>query len=420
MNFTFSKRARSISMALIVLGALATLIGIFGDGSPHHQRTWANVLITGFFFLGIALGSLFFYALQNATETGWTVLVKRVYEGIIGFLPIAAVVMVIVLAAGSLGLHHIYHWMDKGLYEPYVIQGTTEYVADATREGAVANPKYDPIIANKRAFLNQPFFWLRSIAYLAVFLFAARWFRSLSLRMDHMSGETLVKTHLLKYRRSALFLVLFAVFSSTLSWDWIMSIDVHWFSTLFGWYVFSGMWVSAMVVAVIMVLYLKRKGYLPQVNSSHVHDMGKWVFAVSFLWTYLWFSQFMLIWYSNIPEEVIYFTYRIKEHPVLLWSIFGINFAVPMLMLMSRDAKRNPRFLIGVGTVILIGHWLDTMMMVMPGSVGHHFHGVGLLEAGMFTAFLGVFMYVVLNTLTKAPLTPVNHPFLEESVHHQI
>jgi hypothetical protein len=117
---------------------------------------------------------------------------------------------------------------------------------------------------------------------------------------------------------------------------------------------------------------------------------------------------------------VIYFTYRIKEHPVLLWSIFGINFAVPMLMLMSRDAKRNPRFLIGVGTVILIGHWLDAMMMAMPGSVGHHFHGVGLLEAGMFTAFLGVFMYVVLNTLTKAPLTPVNHPFLEESVHHQI
>jgi hypothetical protein len=236
-----------------------------------------------------------------------------------------------------------------------------------------------------------------------------------------MAGESLVRHHLLVYRRSALFLVFFAVFSSTLSWDWIMSIDVHWFSTLFGWYVFSGMWISAMVVSVILVLYLKRKGYLPQVNSSHVHDMGKWVFAVSFLWTYLWFSQFMLIWYSNIPEEVTYFAQRINHYPYLYFGMVAVNFILPMLLLMSRDSKRAPRLLIGVGTIIIIGHWLDTIMMVMPGSVGHHhFHGVGLLEAGMFTAFLGIFMFVVLNTLTKAPLSPVNHPYLEESIHHHI
>ncbi len=420
MNFTFSKRARSISMALIVLGALATLIGIFGDDSPHHQRTWANLLVNAFFFLGIGLGTLFFYAIQNATETAWTVLVKRIYEGVMGYIIPGAVILVIVLAAGSLGFHHIYHWMDDALYEPYVIEGTHEYVADASTPGAVANPHYDVLVAGKRAFLNQPFFWIRTLVYLGVFIFFARWFRAQSLKLDHMSGDSLVRQHLLVYRRSALFLVFFAVLSSMLSWDWIMSIDVHWFSTLFGWYVFSGMWVSAMVVAVILVLYLKRKGYLPQVNSSHIHDMGKWVFAVSFLWTYLWFSQFMLIWYSNIPEEVTYFNQRINHYPWLLWGIFLINFIVPMVLLMSRDAKRNPRFLIIVGSIILVGHWLDTMMMVMPGSVGHHFHGVGLLEAGMFTAFLGGFMYIVLNTLTKAPLTPVNHPYLEESIHHHI
>lgn len=421
MNFTFSKRARGISMALIILGAVATLVGVLGDHTDHHQRSWANLLVNGFFFLGIGLGGLFFFALQNATETAWTVLVRRVFEGIMSYVPVGAVVMVIVLAAGSMHMHHIYHWMDHTLYHEYVVgEGAEATYSDEMVEGAMANPNYDALIANKAAFLNQPFFWLRSLVYLGVFILFARWFRSKSLAMDQQSGESLVKTHLLLYRRGALFLVFFAVFSSTLAWDWIMSIDTHWFSTLFGWYVFSGMFVSAMIAAVVLVLYLKRKGYLPQVNNSHVQDLGKWVFATSFLWSYLYFSQFMLIWYSNIPEEVTYFQQRIEGHPMLLWSIFFINFAVPMVLLMSRDAKRNPRFLIGVGAIIFIGHWLDVIMMVMPGTLGHHFHGVGLLEVGMFTAFLGLFMTVVLNTLTKAPLTPVNHPFLEESVHHQI
>jgi hypothetical protein len=401
MNFSFSKRAPKLIMALIALGAVATVAGILGDHSDHHQRTWANLLVNGFFFLGISLGALFFFALQNATETAWTVLVKRIYEGIMSFIPIGAGVMVVVLAAGSLHIHHLYHWMDSSLYDP-------------------ASPNYDSIIAGKKAFLNQPFFWVRSLLYLGVFILFARWFRQQSLQMDQETGESLVKRMLLNYRRSALFLVFFAVFSSTLAWDWLMSIDTHWFSTLFGWYVFSGMWVSAMVTAVVMALYLKRKGYLPQVNNSHIHDMGKWVFAVSFLWTYLYFSQFMLYWYSNIPEEVIYFKDRIDNHTWLMWGMFFINFLVPMVLLMSRDAKRNPRFLIGVGSVIFVGHWLDLCQMVLPGALGDHFHAIGLLEVGLFLAFLGLFILTVLNALTQAPLTPVNHPYLEESVHHQI
>jgi len=229
----------------------------------------------------------------------------------------------------------------------------------------------------------------------------------------------LVKSHLKNYRRGALFLVFFAVFSSVLAWDWLMAIDAHWFSTLFGWYVFSGMWVSAMITAVIVALYLKSKGYLPQVNNSHIHDMGKWVFAVSFLWSYLFFSQFMLIWYANIPEEVTWIQTRWEHYQVLFWVTFFINFAIPMVMLISRDAKRNPRFLIGVGTVIFIGHWLDVFMIVMPGTMADHWH-LGLVEVGMFLAFLGAFVYVTLNRLTKAPLTPVQHPYLEESIHHSI
>ncbi|MBL0128475.1 MAG: quinol:cytochrome C oxidoreductase [Flavobacteriales bacterium] len=386
----------------MAVGAIATVYGVVGDHSGHHQRTWSALLVNGFFFLGISLGALFFYALQNATETAWSVLVKRVFEGIMAFLPIGAGVMVLVLAAGSMHLHHIYHWMDASLYD-------------------VNDPNYDEAMAGKQAFLNLPFYWIRTIAYLAVFILFARWFRKKSLEMDGLTGDSLLRTHLLTYRRGALFLVFFAVFSSTLAWDWLMSIDAHWFSTLFGWYVFSGMWVSAMITGVVLVLYLKRKGYLPQVNNSHIHDMGKWVFAVSFLWSYLYFSQFMLIWFANIPEEVTYFKLRIDEHPILLWTTFFINFAIPMVLLMSRDAKRNPRFLIGVCAVIFFGHWLDVNMIVMPGAAGHDFHhGIELLDLGMFVMFLGILIATVFRALARAPLTPVNHPYLEESVHHQI
>lgn len=421
MNFTLSNRARSISFGLIILGVLATVVGIMGDHTDHHQRTWANLLVNSFFFFGIGLGALFFFALQNATETAWSVMVKRVFEAIFSYLKWGWIPLVIVFAAGSMHIHHLYHWMDTTLYPEYVVmEGDHAVAAAADAPGAMANPNYDSLIAGKAAFLNQPFFWIRNIAYLVTFVFFANWFRKQSLQMDKETGDSLNKRMILNYKRSALFLVFFAVFSSILSWDWIMSIDTHWFSTLFGWYTFAGMWVSAMITAVILVLYLKRKGYLPQVNNSHIHDMGKWVFAISFLWTYLYFSQFMLIWYSNIPEEVTYFQQRIEHNPGLMWGTFFINFLVPMIMLMSRDAKRNPRFLILVGSIIFVGHWLDVNMMVMPGSLGHDFHGIGLLEVGMFLAFLGVLMFTVLKALTKAPLTVVNHPYLDESVHHQI
>ncbi|MFT3884234.1 MAG: quinol:cytochrome C oxidoreductase [Flavobacteriales bacterium] len=335
MEFTFSKRARTISMLLMAIGVVLAGIGVVGDHTEHHQESWAALFINGFFFFGIALGTLFFFALQYATETAWTVMVKRVYEGILAYLPYGAAVIVICLLAGSFGLHHVWHWMDHRVTDP----------ADVDH--------YDALIAYKKPFLNMPFFWIRVIAFLGTFIFAARWFRKQSLEMDHLTGDALVVRHKMVYRRSALFLVFFAVFSSVLAWDWIMSIDAHWFSTLFGWYVFAGMWVGGMVTAVVLVLYLKGKGYLPQVNSSHIHDMGKWVFAISFLWTYLYFSQFMLYWYADIPEEVIYFKVRIDHHPWLMWGMFFINFAVPMVLLMSRDAKRNPRFLIGVGAVDL-------------------------------------------------------------------
>jgi hypothetical protein len=204
------------------------------------------------------------------------------------------------------------------------------------------------------------------------------------------------------------------VFSSTLSWDWIMSIDTHWFSTLFGWYVFSGMWVSCMIFTLVILLWLRSKGHFAEMNQSHVHDLAKWMFAISMLWSYLWFSQFMLIWYSDIPEEVTYFVTRFRDYKVPYLVMFFINFAVPFYVMIARDAKRNVSLILPVAVLIFVGHFVDVYLLVIPGTMFNH-NVFGWMEVGMFLGFFGLFLFVTLTRLSKAPLIPVNHPFLQES-----
>ena len=287
---------------------------------------------------------------------------------------------------------HLYTWMDP------------EVVA------------HDEIIKGKSFYLNKLFFWIRTIAYLGVYYIFWRGFRKRSLEEDIQGGTEI---HFKNYKKGALFLVFFAVFSSTSSWDWLMSIDVHWFSTLFGWYTFAGIWCSSMVVLVLLTLYLKKQGYLIKVNDSHIHDIGKWIFATSFLWSYLWFSQYMLIWYSNIGEEVAYYMMRIENYKVMYFGMFVVNFVFPMLLFMSREAKRHSGILTLVGLIILAFHWVDVYIMVCAGSMGATAK-IGILEIGMVVLMTGIFIRVILNNLTKAPISPVNHPFLDESVHHEI
>ena len=395
MEFQITKKAKNVTFGLIAVGLLLTVVGIATGMGDHHFKTrlLTNGLINGFFYFALGLGALFFLALQYATETGWYASVKRVIEAVAGFIPYGiAILGLVLLTITFMDGAHIYSWMDP------------ETVA------------HDEIIQNKSAYLNKTFFWIRTVIYFFTYFYFLNGFKKRSLEEDRIGGTEL---HFKNYRQGALFLVFFAVFSSTSSWDWLMSIDVHWFSTLYGWYTFAGMWCSTMVVLVITTLYLKKLGYLKKVNDSHIHDLGKWTFATSFLWSYLWFSQFMLIWYANIGEEVTYYQMRIDNYKVMYFAMFVINFAFPMLLLMSRDAKRHVGILTVVGLIILAGHWVDVYIMVSGGSMGSQAQ-IGFLEVGMAIMLLGVFIYVVLNNLTKAPLTPVNHPFLDESLHHDI
>ena len=400
MEFSTPNKAKKITLSLIIFGAALAAIGIVTGLDDDHfaTRLLTNGLINAFFFFAIALGALFFLTLQYATETGWYASVKRVIEGVAGVLPygmglLAVILLIITLMDGA----HIYIWMDPETTNP-------------------ASHHYDAIIDGKSPYLNKIFFWIRTLVYLATYFIFWNGFRKRSLEEDRIGGTEL---HFKNYRKGATFLVFFAVFSSTSAWDWIMSIDVHWFSTLFGWYTFAGMWCSAMTVIVLTTIYLKKLGYLERVNDSHIHDIGKWTFATSFLWSYLFFSQFMLIWYANIGEEVTYYQMRIENFKVLYFTMFLINFAFPMLILMSRDAKRNYGVLTFVGIIILIGHWMDVYLMISAGSLGANAK-IGFLEVGLLLLCAGLFIRILLNNLSKAPLMPVNHPFLDESVHHEI
>jgi len=405
MEYTVSSKTKMTSIILIVVGLAALLAGIFTDHGHHtDQRFWANLLANGFFFFTISLTALFFLTIQYVSEMAWGVTTQRIFQAIMSFMPIGAIVLIVVFIASSLHMNHLYHWMQHGISDP-----NSEH--------------YDAIIAGKSAYLNIPFYWVRNILYFSVWLFFANWFRKNSLKEDSLDLSTIEDGVSPFYRKaikmSVFFIAFFAFTSMSSAWDWIMSIDVHWFSSLFGWYAFSGMWISCMIVAVVMVIFLRSKGLMKDVTDHHLHDLVKWMFAISMLWSYLWFSQFMLIWYANVPEETIYYVARFENYKLLYLGTFLVNFILPFFILISRDTKRNPIFILPVAVIIFFAHFVDVLVMILPGTMFDHGQ-LGLVEIGMFLAFLGLFIFTIMRALSKAPLATKNHPMYDESVHLHI
>ena len=377
-------------MIMIAVGVVAIVMGFMTD----KTRTWAALLQNNFYFTAMALAGTFFVAFQYVAQAGWAVGIKRVPEAMGGFLKFGMAGMIVIFL---LGHHDLYHWTHAELYDK-------------------ASPEYDHILAGKQGFLNIPFFVIRLVAYAAIWIGFTMMLRKHSLMEDQEGG-------LEHYKRSvtlsAIFIVLFAVTSSTSAWDFLMSIDAHWFSTLFGWYTFAGLFVSGLAMMAMFILYLRGRGYMNHITENHFHDVGKFMFAFSIFWTYLWFSQFMLIWYANLPEEVVYYQLRWEQFRTLWVANLLINFCAPFLILMTRDAKRQTAILWVGGSVIILGHWLDVFMMVTPGIMGKDWH-LGFVELGTMVGYLGLFIWSTLSELSKTTLVPKNHPMLQESLHHHI
>ena len=279
-------------------------------------------------------------------------------------MPIA---FLLTLGGFYFGGHDIFHWTHETLYIEFLEDGTP-------------NPKYDEVIVGKKGYLNTFGFIARMVVYFAIWFGLFLRLRKRSLAEDLEGGD---KYWTKMIGVSAFFIVFFGYSSSMASWDWIMSIDPHWYSTLFGWYVFSSWFVSGLAAMTLLIIHLRKQGYLKMINANHMHNMGLFMWGFSIFWTYLWFSQFLLIYYANISEETIYFIERISSDyyfPIMMFVLI-MNFFLPFFLLMTRESKRKTIFLQIVAIIILIGHWFDFYLMITPGILKEN-GGFGLLEIG--------------------------------------
>lgn len=397
------------SMGLIAVGVIALLYGLIvfhpfehsGHDTPvSSTRFWAVLLQNSVFFLLIVNASMFFIGFTTLAMGGWQVALRRVPEAISSVLPVLGIItFVILMAIVWGGRTDIFHWLDKE---------------------AVAN---DPILNGKKGFLNPVFFTAWSAITIFLWWFIGKKLRSFSLEsdktgpMDYETGKSWINKNILW---ASFFIVFFGLtVGSTIPWLWLMSIDAHWYSTMYSWYTFASSFVAGMSLIALYIVFLKNRGQLEYVTEEHLHDIGKFMFAFSIFWTYLWFSQYMLIWYANIPEETGYYKIRVQgPFRGIFFLNLILNFVCPLLIFMKKSPKRNWTLVTFMAVLIIFGHWIDFWQMVMPGTLGAHAE-LYPFEFGIAALFIGIIMWRVGVYFSKYPLTAINHPFLKESmIHH--
>jgi len=402
-QFIMPKRYKNISLALMAVGVLAIIALYMAHGSkndPQEQaRFWGSLLMNSVYSLLVVNASMFFICATTLAWGSWQMAFRRVSEAISACVPVIGIVCGIILFVIAFGSNHeIYHWADSKLVSS------------------------DKILLSKSGFLNKEFFALWTIFTIAAWSLLGWKMRKLSRSLDERplqsveEGKKYIWTNTVW---AAIFIVVFALtVMSSIPWLWLMSIDAHWYSTMYSWYTFASTFVAGIALITLFVVFLKNNDYLEYANQEHLHDLGKFMFAFSIFWTYLWYSQFMLIWYANIPEETTYFQPRAQGiYSGIYWLMFIINFVAPILILMSRGAKRNYTTITFMAILILFGHWLDFFQMVFPGPMPNRVPMM-LYDFGIGLGFVGLIMFLTGNALSKAPLFAKNHPFIKESIIH--
>lgn len=372
-------------VACAVIGLVSFLVGL---KSGYEKNAWSSFVINHFYFLSLALGGLFFAAIQWATSAMWSATVRRLAEAFTAYLPIALVTFLIL----AFGIHHIYEWSHST-----VVQS-------------------DPILLGKSGYLNTGFFVVRNLVALGIWLFFAKKLIGNSLAQDLSKDAALTARN---KSWAPAFLILFAITFTMASFDQIMSLDPHWFSTIFGVYCFAGLFYSTLAALCIFTIVLKRKGYLQGlVSEHHMHDIGKFMFAFTVFWAYIGFSQFMLIWYANLPEETGYFIRRMDTGwmPVSIFLLVG-KFFTPFFLLLPRDSKRNEKLLLAVAVFMLVAQWIDLMWLVQPQFFADRPH-LTWVELGVTLGFIGMFGLAVTRFLSRNSVVAIGDPRLSESVHH--
>lgn len=397
-KFQFTGIAKILSIVGVAVGVIAIVIGLMSSDHIMVERTYANLLLMGYYFTCVCAAGTFFVALQLVTQSGWSAGLLRIPQAMSSILPIASFILLVIVGLGLLTNNLYGHWNSEGLMDPN-------------------SPNYDSLVAGKEAFLNVPGFLIRQVIFMGTYCIFAVVLSKLSYKEDLEGGLNSYKK---SFKLAAIFLVIFGFTQPIWSFDTVMSLEAHWFSTMFGWYNFAAMWVCGLATIIIILILVKKAGYMAWVNENHLHDLGKLLFGFSIFWTYVWFSQFILIYYANIPEETVYFYKRWEpEFKPWFWLNILINFLAPLLLLVDRDAKRKQGLMLFVAILLLCGHWLDYYMMIMPGTVETN-RGFGFVEIGTAIGFVGLFTFLVMSKFSKHAIAPKHQPFMEESLHHEI
>ena len=387
IKFAFPDKLRTLFSIFIFIGFIIFSAGLLID----KDRAWHAFLTASLFVLFLSLGGVFFTAVQHASKAGWSVNIRRFMEGFGVYLPLGCLLSLALLFSGD----SLYSWFDKE---------------------TVAN---DPLLQHKSAYLNCSFFLIRLLVFSGIWIFFSQKLIRFSLRQDQ-TGEEKITEKSLSY--SVAFLLLMALSFSLFSFDVLMSLEPYWFSTMFGVYTFAGLFQSFIAALILLIIYFRKTGIVDKklVNENHLHDLGKFLLGCTIFWAYIAFSQFMLIWYANLPEEATYYLVR-SERPWVWLSLALIffKFIVPFLFLLPRWVKRDESALIFVSVLVLAAQYADLYWMVYP-QLDHENIRFGLLELGLLLGFIGLFLYSLFHFFSRHPLVPVQDPRQKESSSHVV
>jgi hypothetical protein len=400
-HFQTPTRYKQWSLGLMTVGLLSLIIGfiVYGGGNnPGGDRFWAALLQNSVYFLLIVNASLFFFAAHSLAMAGWVMSFRRLTEAISACVTPLGIICFVILMCLVFGGHSgLYEWVDKD---------------------AVAK---DAALKGKSGFLSPAFFTTYTVLTIGLWTLLGIKMRNLSRSIDDTKLTVEEgKRYIFKNTVwAAVYIVWFALtVMSVVPWLWLMSLNAHWFSTMYSWYTFGSTWVSGIALMTIFIIYLKNQGYLEYTNEEHLHDMAKYQFAFSIFWCYLWFDQFMLIWYANISEETVYFKPRFEgAYAGIFYLNLLINFVAPLLIYMKRGSKRNWGTVTFMSVLLIFGHWLDFYQMVFPKVDPDHVP-LNLFDFGIALGFVGLIMWQTARVLSKFPMLANNHPFLKESIIH--
>lgn len=378
-TLVISRRSRTLAIVLIAIGIVAAFHGI--HTSP--QRAWPHLLLDGFYLASLGIAALFFLVSQRVTGARWSAALRRIPEAIMLLLPIGSILMIALFVFGA---DHLFAWMQPGFFA------------------------HAPAIAGKVTYLRPAGVFARTFICLVLWTGFCLLMRRTSLQQDDQPERNL-ELHRCLTNYAACFTPIFAITFTFFSFDWLISLEPDWFSTMFAIYIFAGTFVQGIAAVTLTAVALRRGPMQEVISEHHLHDLGKMLFAFSTFWAYIWTCQYLLIWYGDVPEEITHYVTRTGGPWIYLFALnFIINWIVPFALLLSIPAKRSVKMLAGISSLLLVGHWLDLYLLIMPSFMPKP--QLAIWQLLMAAGVAAVAYLSIVTALGRARLVPLNDPVL--------